>query len=136
MEKKYYKKLEPVTDLPKAIDLLKDPDNDIVAIRRNFHTVTADDINTAKFTEEEVMSRAWEVLVEDKERSEKLNKLREMIEDANIRTYFNEWSYSKLCNMDIHDIFHTLMERINCDDDKRIEIIRFIIEKGLYKNKK
>ena len=135
MEKNYYKPTGTITDLKTALDALNS-DNDIVAIRNNktYRQVTKSEIHsTAPFSAKDILSNDWELLIEDNERNEKLSKLVDYIEDNIVRPYFNGWSYAKLQKMDIHDIFLKFIERVECDDDKRIEIIKFIIDKKLYK---
>ena len=138
MEKLYCKPTGTKTDLKTALDALNN-DSLIVAIRndKTFRHVTKSQIHsTAPFSAKDILSNDWELLVEDNERNEKLSKLVDYIEDNDVRVHFDEWSYGKLLKMNIDDIFLKFIEKVKYDDDKRIEIIKFIIDNGLYKNKK
>ena len=138
MEKLYCKPTGTKTDLKTALDALNN-DSLIVAIRndKTFRHVTKSQIhNTAPFSAKDILSNDWELLVEDNERNEKLSKLVDYIEDNDVRVHFDEWSYGKLLKMNIDDIFLKFIEKVKYDDDKCIEIIKFIIDNGLYKNKK
>lgn len=89
-----------------------------------------DDYKTNGFTFYEAISGCWEIVIPDIDTEEILLKARELVKNEHFLRLTND----RIDNMDINDIWHSIISYVNLlDENNKYRIIKHFIENKLYK---
>lgn len=131
---KYWECLANNLSIQDAIEILKTglfKDNKDIAVRNKYRIFTSvETLENEKFSYEEFFSKEWEVITPNNELEDKLENLREYIQENN----FLNLSTKEIYNMSINDIYYKIVDDYfwNIPEDNKISVIKNIIRNRLY----
>lgn len=132
---KYWKAVKSNLKLHDALNMLKSQAveghlYDYLAIRLGYKLILPERIDELLFSIREMENENWEAIVPDDEQEEILYKVRDLVKNEHCLKF----SYNRIDNMDISDIWNELNDIIvNLDAKSKYRIIKKIIENKLYK---